>query len=49
MIPTAKLADVIAPIAASAPIDLRRATLLMKSAATSPQSPAPRKTFTPTM
>ena len=49
MMPIAKLAEVIAPIAASAPIERRRATRLMNSAATSPQAPAPRKTFTPKM
>ena len=40
--PTAKLAVVTMPIAASAPIRRRRATALMSSAAANPQSPAAR-------
>jgi hypothetical protein len=49
MMPIAKLADVIAPMAASAPIDRLRATLLMNRAATNPHRLAPMNTFTPAM
>ena len=47
--PTAKLADVITPIAASAPIDRRRDHAVdQQSPTTRPQTPAPRKKLTST-
>ena len=41
-IPIAKLEEVITPIAASAPIERRRAISRISTAETSPHAPAPR-------